>query len=100
MKPPRMRFTTRRLLIVILAAAVLLAVLLQVRDWQRRRVLIEQLNARLAFNRLTQAEMQVMSEYARRRRASSEELRNYEKGIAQLRIEGEELQERLSRLTH
>jgi hypothetical protein len=94
----RLRFTTRGLLIAILAAALLLAGFVQLRDWRRRRAVIDGIELQIVLNQLAQDELRERVEWGRRGRMPAAVLQGYEEELEQLRRRGEELQESFARL--
>jgi hypothetical protein len=64
MRAPRVRFTIRRWMLYIVCVAVILAVVIQVRDWWRRRSIfqarIAQLKQEIEINRIGQNEVKAM----------------------------------------
>jgi hypothetical protein len=95
---PRMQFSLRRLMIIIVAAALLLAACMQVMEWRRRQVLIEQYRAEIELYQVAQAQANAMAEQARRSHDPPEDVRQHENDSVQLREEVQSLRQKLSRL--
>ena len=94
----RLRFTVRRLMLVIVIAAFLLAVFIQVRNRQRRQVLIDELRREIRRNDLAEAHARARAEAARRQGDPSGDVQDDEHTQVLLQEEGQALRARLTRL--